>query len=451
MFDLEVQIRSWSDHLRARGNFLETDLLELETHLRDQIDDLIQAGLAPDEAFLISVKRLGNADSVSREYSKVNTENLWKQLLLDPIDPTAKAQNRRNIALVIVFSLLAGTLVKLPEIFGLRLMDPANELFYFKNLSAFVLPFAALFFLIKRQANWQMSAVISGVFVMAAAVINVYPSLAPKSTELLTGIHLPIFLWLVIGAAYAGIKWRNSRDRMDFIRFTGETAIYTGLVFCGVLVLGMFTLMIFSSIGVNPSKFFQEYLVIYGGCAALMVTVYLVEAKKSVVENFAPILAKIFSPLFLMTMIVFLAVMIVLGKSPFMERDFLIGFDLMLVLVLGLVLYVISARDINAKPSIFDYLNFALILAALIIDGVALAAILFRLSAFGVTPNKVAALGENLVLLVNLAGLDWLYLRYFARKCDFGKLERWQTSYLYIYAIWTAVVAFLFPVVFGFH
>ena len=122
----------------------------------------------------------------------------------------------------------------------------------------------------------------------------------------------------------------------------------------------------------------------------------------------------------------------------------------MLALVLGLVLYVISARDIRQPANLFDYLNLALILTALVIDGVALSAIIFRLSAFGITPNKLAALGENLALLGNLAGLAWLYIGYFKKKFDFAKLIKWQTDYLYVYFIWTAIVAFIFPIIFKF-
>jgi hypothetical protein len=181
-----------------------------------------------------------------------------------------------------------------------------------------------------------------------------------------------------------------------------------------------------------------------------MITVFLVESKRSIVENFAPVLAKIFSPLFLIAMTAFLLSMIVLRRSPFMDRDFLILFDLMLVLVLGLVLYVISARDKQSAPNIFDYLNLSLIIVALIIDGIALSAILFRLSSFGITPNKVAVLGENIALLINLGGLALLYIRYFTKKIEFSILERWQTFYLYIYVVWMAVVAFVFPIIFNF-
>ncbi|GGL61766.1 permease prefix domain 1-containing protein [Sporolactobacillus putidus] len=450
MFDLELNIRSWSDHLRARGNFKETDLLELENHLRDEIDDLIEAGLSQDESFLIGVKRLGNVNAISEEYSKVNSENLWKHLLIDPDHVYGVSRNRKYIALVIIFSLLAGTLMKIPELFGFKLFNPADQLFYFKNLSLFILPFIAVFFLVKHQSNWKMTASILGIFFLAALTINLFPSYPPKSTELLTGIHLPIFLWLITGAAYMGLEWKLTGRRMDFIRFTGEAVIYGTLIFCGIIVLALFTETIFRAIQIDLSSFIQQYLSVYGGCATAMITVYLVEYKKSVVENFAPILAKLFSPLFLITMIAFLFVMIISGKSPFVDRNFLIGFDLMLVLVLGLVLYVISARDSHDNNKLFDYLNLALILAALIIDGVALSAILFRLSTFGITPNKIAALGENLTLLVNLGGLAWLYLRYLVKKNDFPHLEKWQTAYLSVYVIWMAVVAFAFPIMFRF-
>ncbi|MDD3654053.1 MAG: permease prefix domain 1-containing protein [Desulfotomaculaceae bacterium] len=450
MFDLEVQINSWRDHLRARGNFTETDIRELESHLRDQIDDLITSGLTADEAFLISLKRLGNADAISNEYAKVNTDNLWKHFMLDPVNPQAERQNRRDIVMVVLFTLLAGTLLKLPELFGLKMSDAGSELFYVKNRSLFILPFVAAFFLIKRGAETKAWWMIFGIFALAAVVVNIYPSYAPHHTAMLSGLHLPLFLWLLTGAAYIGRDWQGRQGRMNFIRFSGEAFIYAVLVMAGVMVLGVFTMAIFESIGIDAEVFFEQYLLIYGVCAAAMISIYLADAKKSIVENFAPILAKIFSPLFLVTLVCFLAVMVVTGKSPFMEREFLIAFDFMLAMILGLVLYVISARDINQPVNLFDYLNLALIVTALIIDGVALSAILFRLSAFGITPNKVAALGENLVLLGNLAGLAWMYGRYFKKKINFTRLEKWQTDYLNVYLAWTAFVAFIFPIIFKF-
>lgn len=450
MFDLESNIRAWSDHLRTRGKLKENDILELESHLRDEIDDLLATGLTADEAFLISIKRIGNLNAISKEYAKINLTAFWKNLFVDQADEVAEKNNRRNILLVIVFSLLAGTSTKIPELFGIKITDPAHTMFYMKNLSLFILPFIALYFLIDRKLSRTYFISVMGALGLSAIIINLNPSFL-LDTEVLTAIHLPILLWLIVGVAYAGKTWRSSNGKMDFLRFTGESAIYGGLIACGTIALGMFIQIIFSTIKVDLSVFFGQYFFVYGGCAAAMVTVYLVEAKKSIVENFAPVLAKIFTPLFLLTLLVFLTVMLVTGKSPYAERDFLIGFDLMLVAVLALVIYVISARGLNDSPGLFDYLNFALIVVALIVDFVALSAIVYRLSAYGLSPNKVAALGENLVLLVNLGGLAFLYPAFFRKKIEFSMLERWQTFYLYIYAAWMGIVAFIFPLIFSFR
>jgi hypothetical protein len=133
------------------------------------------------------------------------------------------------------------------------------------------------------------------------------------------------------------------------------------------------------------------------------------------------------------------------------ERQVLIGFDLLLALVVGLVLYAASARDPQAPPDFFDGLQLLLVVCALVVDGVALAAIAARISGFGFTPNRVAALGENLILLVNLAWTAWLYARFARGRGAFAALERWQTAYLPVYAIWAAIVVIVFPPVFGYR
>ena len=71
-----------------------------------------------------------------------------------------------------------------------------------------------------------------------------------------------------------GTKWQSSERRMDFIRFTGESFIYGVLIFCGLVVLSMFTELIFSAIRIDISWFIRDYLIVYGGCAAAMDRVF---------------------------------------------------------------------------------------------------------------------------------------------------------------------------------
>ena len=132
------------------------------------------------------------------------------------------------------------------------------------------------------------------------------------------------------------------------------------------------------------------------------------------------------------------------------DPETLIGFDLMLALVFGLLLFSVSARDSQALPGVFDALQFLLLAAAIVADLIALSAIAGRISEFGFNPNRVAALGENLVLLVNLAWSAWLYARFLRGWGEFSALVHWQAHYLPVYAVWAAVVVVVFPPLFGY-
>jgi len=207
---------------------------------------------------------------------------------------------------------------------------------------------------------------------------------------------------------------------------------------------------IFEAIGLEMEEFIGRWLVPCGAVGAVLVASWLVGVKQSVIENMAPVLTRVFTPLFTLVLITFLATMVWTGRGIDIEREVLIGFDLLLAVVLGLLLYAVSARDPLAPPGLFDRLQLTLVVCALVVDVVALAAIAARISEFGFTPNRTAALGENLLLLVNLAWSAWLYARFMRGRVPFGALERWQTSYLPVFAFWAAVVVAVFPLVFGF-
>jgi hypothetical protein len=207
----------------------------------------------------------------------------------------------------------------------------------------------------------------------------------------------------------------------------------------------------FRAIRLEAGWLAQGWLIPCGAMGAVVVGSWLVEAKQSVIENMAPVLTRLFTPLFTVVLLVFLATMAWTGRPIDVEREVLIAFDLLLVMVVGLVLYAASARDPQAPPDFFDGLQLLLVVSALVVDALALAAIAARISGFGFTPNRVAALGENLILLVNLAWSAWLYARFLRHRGSFAALERWQIAYLPVYAVWAAFVVVVFPPVFGYR
>ena len=227
---------------------------------------------------------------------------------------------------------------------------------------------------------------------------------------------------------------------MDFVRFSGELFIYYVLIALGGGVLTGFTMMMFAAIGLKPDWIAQDWLIPCGAAGAVLVGSWLVEAKQSVIENMAPVLTRLFTPLFTIVLLVFLATMAWTGRPIDIKREVLISFDLLLAVVVGLVLFSASARDPEAPPNLFDGLQLLLIVSALVVDAVALAAIASRISEFGFTPNRVAALGENLILLVNLAWSAWLYAAFLRGRTPFRALEAWQTAYLPVYSTWAALV-----------
>lgn len=447
MFDLNFSIDAWVTHVKDQVQLSASDRHLLEEQVRQKTTELTKQGLSDEEAFLIAIKRV----SLEYGYTLIHDETvIWKQVSIKPLDKPTDPSRLKSVLMVVFFSLIAGTLTKLPSWIWLDNKGFAYGLMMFKNSSLFILPLVALYLLIQHKASRKMLVTILGIFAITIFLINIYPYTGQRHTEILSGLHVPFLMWLMIGVTYLGSEWKNPKRRMDFIRFSGEAFIYGVLIFCGLIVLSLFIILIFSSIQVDVSSFITDYLIVYGSCAVILVTVYQVE-KKNLMENFAPILARIFSPLFLISMVLFLLTILITGRNPLVDRNYLIAFDGMLVLVLALVLYVISARKEDEKIRLYDYLNIGLISAALIIDGIALVEIVIRLSTMGVTPNKIAALGENIVVLINLAGLIFAYFKIIKNKGTFEQLERFQTSYLNVYAGWFAFVVFVFPLLFGFN
>jgi hypothetical protein len=449
---LEEGIAEWRAYLRRRQAIHSVDADELEDHLRSQTSALEEAGLTEDEAFLIAVKRIGDLDALSREFAREHSERLWKRLVVAPDAAGGSGGDIKEALVAVALAAAAAVAIKVPELFGVR-MHKDHELpaFYLRNFSLFVLPFLAAFFALKRSLSRAGRLWLAAPFAVGAVAINLVPFAPGGSTEILAALHLPMALWLAVGYGYAAGRWRDHGQRMNYVRFSGEWFIYYALIALGGGVLMLLTRFIFGAIGLDAESLLVTWILPCGVVGAVVIAAWLVEAKQSVIENMAPVLTVLFTPLFTLLLLAFLATMAWTGSGIAVGREVLIGFDLLLVLVVGLVLYAISARDPQREPGLFDALQLLLVVCALLVDALALWAITARISEFGFSPNKVAALGENLILLVNLGWSAVLYARFLAGRVAFAQLERWQTAYLPVYALWAWAVVVLFPPVFGFR
>ncbi len=443
---LESQIEQWRTFLRRRQAIQAVDVAELEDHLRESIGALMASGLSADEAFLVAVKRLGDMDALSREFAREHSDRLWKQLVVAPAE--ADPARRREGLVAFALGTVAAILIKLPALFGIGI--DSHESFYLRNLAFFVLPLVVGFFAWKRRLPARPIGLLALGFAAALVLVNAYPFVPQGSTEILAILHLPIALWLLVGVAYAAGRWGEVAGRMDFIRFSGELFIYYVLIALGGGVFSGFMAGIFKSIGIDIETFFSTWLLPCGATGAVLVAAWLVEAKQSVIENMAPVLTRLFTPLFAVLLVVFLGALLLTGRMIDVQREMLILFDGLLILVLALLLYSISARDPQSPPGPFDVVQLVLVGSALLADAVALWAMASRIGEMGITPNRAAALGMNVVLIVNLGWSAVLSYRFLRGRGSLAALERWQTGYLPVYAGWAAFVVVAFPLVFGF-
>jgi hypothetical protein len=236
---------------------------------------------------------------------------------------------------------------------------------------------------------------------------------------------------------------------MDFVRFTGEWFIYYVLIALGGGVLMALTAGILEPAGVDVDRV-AEWVLPSGAAGAVIVAAWLVESKQRVVENMAPVLTMLFTPLFAVMLACAAVVYAVTGLGDAFDRELLGTFDALLVVVLGLVLYGMSAREPSTSPQWMDGIQLVAVVSALVLDLMVLGAMIARIGDLGFTPNRTAALGLNVVLLVNLAGAAWLSARFLTRRSRFHRLERWQTTYLPVFALWAATVVVIFPPLFAF-
>lgn len=480
MFDLESQIRKWKTHLYSAGSISCSDMEELESHLRNSIDELNKNHIDGEEAFLLAVRRLGDVEGISEEFAKISTEDMWRQLLVPADNIITARRKRKELAIVVGLVFFAGFLSKIPVFFGYGDIE-ANSLIYLKNGVIFAFTPVAIYFIWKRSLPVMRSMLVMGVFLVSAMIVNLYPSYEPYHTALLSAMHLPIVLLYLLIYFYGGPSlpkvetafrspengfrgkasgWRSANSKLNFVRFAGEAFIYAVLIGLGGLVLLLLTGGTFELIDIDASPFIQSWMAPFGFFGLFTVAAYLVGQKKNLLESIAPVLARIFTPLFLLVVLSLITAFLLTPNIAYENRAVLIWFDIILALIVALTLYSMSAKDFSGSSAsgrssaggqkIWDILTLTLAASAVLIDVIALSGIVIRLSDYGFTPNKTAALGENIILLINLVLLTVGYFRYITGRQVFQSIVAMQMRFLKVYAIWAAFVVVVFPLIFGF-
>ena len=352
---------------------------------------------------------------------------------------------RRELAFIIIASLVAGLIAKIPDFTGLK-----PDYFYPRNIGFIVFPLLAAYFAWKHKIQGKSILIASAVFLISGIYINLLPNNDRSDSLILACIHLPLVLWSTLGFTFVGDKLNNNQRRLDFLRYNADLLVMTTIIVIAGALLTAVTFGLFSLIDIKIEEFYSRYIGIWGLAAAPIVGTYLVQTNPQLVNKVSPIIAKVFTPLVLVTLVVYLVALVFTGKDPYNDREFLLIFNLLLIGVMAIILFSISETSKNAGSKIDIILLLALSIVTVIVNGVALSAIVFRISEWGLTPNRLAVLGGNILILTNLLIVTYRLFKTVKDNNEIEKVENSIASFLPVYCIWTIFVTFLVPVLFNF-
>jgi hypothetical protein len=386
--------------------------------------------------------------NIYSEIEKTEMAKFWKiRLDFDKTPSKAKENYGTEILVLISVCLLTGFLIKIPDIFKINLIEFP---FYEKNAGIIVFLGLTIYaFSVNRNISRKNIVITMLIFLVSIIYINLLPGFRQSASINLVYIHMPILMWCVYGLVFINFEFKNYGKRIRYISHNGDLAIMGALILIAGGLLSGITYGLFMAIGINIERFYSHYIILIGLVSAPIVTTFILKNSALVTNKIAPIIANIFSPLVLITLIIYLLAIIISGKDPYSDREFLLTFNIMLIGVMAIIVFSVSESSVYGKQRFSEIVLFILSIVTLIVNLIALSAIFYRLGEYGLTPNRLAILGSNILIFINLILIMVDLYKINFMKADLEKVELTVAKYLPLYIVWIIIVIFGFPLIFG--
>ena len=382
-------------------------------------------------------------DSIYPQFQHEMSAQIWNQRL--HYTEKITVSDRREWAIVFVTAIISGFIANLPKILGIEI-----DVFLQSNISFVVFPMLMIFFGWKNKLHFKQLAFPLIAIIISVFYINLIPHGEERDSFILAAIHLPLFLWAVLGFIFGGANLTNLSGRIAYLRFNGDFVVMTAIIMLSGFLFTGITIGLFQIIGMQIGEFYANYILTWALPAVPIVATYLIQKNPTLVNRISPIIAKIFTPIVLVTLIIFLTAMSFSGKNIYDDRNMLVVFNALLVGVMALILFSITEATKGHFQKIQLFFLMTLSILTVVANGIALSAILFRLFEFGITPNRIAVLGANALIFTHLIWVAKTLIQIWNGKQEIESVEITISKFLPIYAIWTAVVVFVLPILFGF-
>ena len=353
--------------------------------------------------------------------------------------------SKKDLLFIAIAVFIAGWIVKIP-----RIIHQEEDLFFSRNIGFIVFPALLFYFTWKRKIDYKTLITPAIILAAAAIFINRLPQNETSDTLILSCIHLPILIWSLVGYAFSGSNPKNILERVGFLRFNGDLVVMGAVMLLAAALFTVITMGLYNLIGINIQEFYVDYVVTWGLPAIPIIATVLVTNNPSLVGRVSPIIAKIFTPFVFVSLAIFLGAVIATGKDPYNDREFLVVFNGLLIGVMAIILFSLSEITKGKNNKIQLLFLVGLSLLTIIDNGIALSAIVFRLAEYGVSPNRVAVLGSNLLMLTHLSMIAYQLIKILNKDAELIEVEKTIGKFLPLYAAWAIVVVFIFPVLFGY-
>jgi hypothetical protein len=388
-------------------------------------------------------------EKIYPEIANTEMAKFWKSRLdFDKSTDKTKIGFGTDIFIMIAVCLFAGFLIKIPDLFNINI-----KTFFFYEKDAAIIVFLALsiyVFAINRDFSRRNLLITLLVFIVSIIYINLLPNNRSSASVNLVYIHMPLLIWCLYGLVYTDFDFKDQAKRIEYIRHNGDMAIMGALILIAGGILMMITIGLFQAIGIHVQNFYMNYILLIGLVSAPVLTSYVLRNYTTLTNRIAHIIATIFSPLVLITLVIYLIAIPISGKDPYNDRNFLMIFNIMLLGVMALIVFSVSETSRNMKQKFNELVLFLLAIVTLIINLIALSAIFYRLGEFGLTPNRLAILVSNILIFVNLILITIDLFKINFKNAKLEIVEFTISKYLPVYLIWVLIVVFAFPVIFGF-
>ena len=331
--------------------------------------------------------------------------------------------------------------LRLPAIF----LDP--EWFFPRFLPLTLFLALAVYFQLK-EFHIKNSIFIGLCSALFYLYVSSLPDIDISASAQMSIIHLLPIGFSLAAFSFLGQHIMSLKHRIRFIGMCGELFIISVLIGLGFIVFTLFTIGMLDQLNIDAEDW---YMINFGLIAMVSVPfvagfVYdqFFESKLAI----ASLLSKIFAPLFTILAFLYFIIMLIVGNTPFENREFLILFNAFLILVLAMVSFTIIDQKENESLGLTFKINLALLGISLFINILALSAVIYRWFEYGMSPNRFVVIGLNIIIFSHLTRIMMEYVKVLQKKSDVENAKSKVVDYLPVYTIWSLFVFFALPIIF---